>query len=126
MESDGGGVGLEVSARAVTLDGVTPLRHLPLKLYLGLRGGLGQPNLDAAPGGLDVATHVNDAGQGMRPRAGRLPAAGVQRQVLTGAFIIPAWRHGPAIVAIEVAFLRLRDGSLVPGMVLVDRVAEWV
>src|ERR1700730_16851349 len=126
VERDSSGVGLEVGARAVTLDSVAPLRNLPLKLHLWLRGALGEPNLHAVSGGLDVAAQVYDTGQGCRPQASNSAAAGVQRQVFARPFIKPARRHSPAIVAVEGAFLWFGDGCLVPGMVFIDRVAEWV
>src|SRR5205823_2353569 len=44
----------------------------------------------------------------------------------TGAFVIPARRHGPAIRAVEIALLWLRQRRLVPGMALVNRIAERV
>src|SRR5258708_26161424 len=116
MERDSSGVGLEVGARSVALDRVAPLRDLPLKLHLWLRGALGQANLHTMSGCLDVAAQVYDTGQGCRPQASNSAAAGVQRQVFARSFIIPARRHGPAIVDVEVALLWFGYRRLVPRM----------
>ncbi len=53
-------------------------------------------------------------------------AAGVEREVVVGPLIVPARRHDPGVVALEVAFLRLGYGRLIPQVALVDRVAQWV
>ncbi len=74
-------VGLEVGPRPVALDGVAPLGDLPLELDLGQRRRLGQVDLDALAGRLDVAD-VDQAGQRRRPEPGDRAAAGVERQVV--------------------------------------------
>ena len=46
--------------------------------------------------------------------------------MVAGPLVEPARRHHPGVLAVEVALLRPRDRRLVPGMPLVDRVAERV
>ena len=119
-----GGVGLEVGPGPVALDGVRPLRDLPLEGDLGLERRLGQVDDDAVAGRLHEAAEVDEAGQRRRPQAGDRAAAGVEGEVVRA--VEPARRHDPAVLAVEVALLRLRDGVLVPRVVAVDRVAERV
>ena len=111
MQRDSGRVGLEVGSCTVTLDSVAPLRNLPLKLHLRLRGRLRQANLDTVAGCLDIASQVDYAGQGRRPQASDGSTASIQGQVVAGALVKPAWRHRPAISPVEVAFLWLRESS---------------
>ena len=120
VQRGGRGVGLEVGAGAVALEGVAPLRDLPLELHLRLERGLGQVDLDALAGRLDIAD-VDEPRQSGRPEAGDRPAAGVERQMIAGPLVEPARAHHPRILAAEVALLRPRDRGLVPGVLLVDR-----
>ena len=55
------GISLEVSARAVPLDGIAPFRNFPLELGFGHGRRLRQINLDAVSGGFDV-TDVHQTG----------------------------------------------------------------
>src|SRR5579863_5805027 len=124
MQRHSRGICLEVRSGAVTLDSVAPLGYLPLELHLWLGSRFGQANLHAVSRRLDVAAQVYNTGQRGRPQSGNRATARIQSQVLARAFVVPARRHCPAIVAVEVAFLRLRDRRLIPGMVFVNRVAE--
>ena len=117
----GRGVRLEVGAGPVALDGVAPLRDLPLELDRSLERGLGQVDLHAAAGGLHVAD-VDQAGQRRRPQPGERAAAGVEREVVRA--VVPARRHHPGVLVVEVALLRPRVGVLVPRVPPVDRVAR--
>src|SRR5919206_2479911 len=74
-------VGYEVDPRPIPLDGVGPLRHVPLELHLGRGCGLGQVDLDAVAGGLDVAD-VDSTRERRGPEPGYRPAAGIERQVV--------------------------------------------
>ena len=67
---------------------------------------------------------MHQARQGGRPEPGERSASGVEGQVV-GA-VEPAGRHDPAVVAVEVALLRLRVGVLVPGVPPVHRVPERI
>src|SRR6476646_2005034 len=118
-------VGLVVGAGAVALDRVRLLRHLPLQLHLRHVGRARQHHLQRVPGGLDVA-EVDDAGLGGTPLAGERAAAGVAADVRIGALVIDARRHHPRVLVGEVALLRPRQRHLVPGVVLVDRVAQRI
>ena len=76
--------------------------------------------------GVDVR-RVDLVGQRRRPQARERAAAGVERQVVARALVVPARAHHPGVVAaVEVALLRLGDRRLVPRVALVDRVAERV
>ena len=50
----GSRVRLEVGTGAITLDGIAPLRDLPLEFDFRLRSSLGQIDLDAVAGGFYV------------------------------------------------------------------------
>ena len=123
VQRDGGRVGLEVGTRPVALEGVAPLRDLPFERHRTLGRGLRQVDLHAVPGGLDVAD-VDQPGQRRRPQPGERSAAGVEREVVLA--VVPARRHDPAVLVVEVALLRPRVGVLVPRVTPVDRVAERV
>ncbi len=86
---------------------------------------LGRLIFTLLPGGFDVAD-VHQPGQRRRPQPRQRTAAGVERQVVAGALVEPARAHNPTVVAVEVALLRLGDRGLVPGVPLVDRVAERI
>ena len=64
------------------------------------------------------------SGQRGGPQPGQRPTAGVQRQVV-GA-VEPARRHHPAVVVVEVAFLRLGVGVLVPRVPPIHRIAQRI
>ena len=64
--------------------------------------------------------------QRRRPQPRERAAAGVHRQVVARALVVPARAHHPRVVAVEVALLRHRRRRLVPRVALVDRVAERV
>src|SRR5580698_8413364 len=104
-------VRLEVGASAVTFDGVAPLRNLPLELDLGKRHGLGQINFYALAGGLETRNWST---------------SGVERKMIAGAFIEPAGRHHPGVFAAKIALLWSRYRSLIPGMILIDRIPQGV
>ena len=123
VESGGGGVGLEVRPRPVPLDRVGPLRDLPLEGDLGLEGRLREMDLDAVPGCLQVIG-VDKSREGSRPQAGERAATGVESKVV--CTVEPAGGHDPAVVAVEVALLRLRVRVLVPRVTPVDGVAERI
>ena len=91
----------------------------------GSISGLGQIDLDAVAGGLDVAD-IDQARQRRRPEPGNRAAAGVECQVVAGSRVEPARRHDPGIVPLEVALLRAGKRGLVPRMAPVDGVAERV
>src|SRR5579863_4793501 len=76
-------------------------------------------------GGLDVAD-VDDTSERSGPEARDRSAAGVESKVVTGALVVPARRHDPCVLVLEVALLGFREGALVPGMALVDRIAERI
>ena len=78
--------------------------HSKLRVWHG--GGGGEVDLDAVPRGLDVAG-VHEPGERRGPEAGQRPAAGVERQVVPGALIVPARAHHPGVVLVEVALLGL-------------------
>ena len=119
-------VGDEVDPRAVALDRVRPLRDLPLEVDLGRVRRLGQRHRHAAAGRVDVR-RVDLVGQRRRPQPRERAAAGVHREVVAGALVVPARAHHPRVVAaVEVALLRLRDRRLVPRVAPVHRVAERV
>ena len=65
-------------------------------------------------------------GLGGAPLAGERAAAGVAADVRVGALVVDARRHHPRVLVGEVALLRPRQRHLVPGVVLVDRVAQRV
>ena len=46
--------------------------------------------------------------------------------MVAGTLIEPTGRHDPGVVALEVALLRTWQCGLVPGMTLVDRIAERI
>ena len=91
----------------------------------GFRRRLGQVNLHAVAGGLDVAD-VHLAREGGRPEPCDGPATGVERQVIAGSLVEPARRHDPGVLVVEVALLRSRDRRLVPRVALIDGIAERI
>ena len=96
---------------------------LPFEFDRALQGGLGQVDLHAVPGGLDVAD-VDEARQRRRPQPGQRAAAGVEGEVV-GA-VEPARRHHPAVLVVHVPLLRVRVGVLVPRVAPVHRVAQRI
>ena len=46
--------------------------------------------------------------------------------MVAGPLIEPAGRHDPGVFAAEVALLRLRDGGLIPGMILIHGIAQRI
>ena len=42
------------------------------------------------------------------------------------SFVVPARRHDPGVVVLEVAFLRSRNRGLIPGMLAIDRIAKRI
>src|SRR5262245_57785992 len=116
---------LEVSPSAISLDGVAPPRDLPFKFGLRKHGSFRQIDLHAITCGLDVA-YVDQTVERGRPETGERPAAAVKRQMFAGPFVAPAWRHDPGVLIAEIALLRLGNGGLIPGMELIDRMAERV
>jgi hypothetical protein len=46
--------------------------------------------------------------------------------MIAGALVEPARRHDPGVLLLEIALLRTRSGGLVPGMPLVDRIAQRI
>ena len=46
--------------------------------------------------------------------------------MISGPFVIPARRHHPGVIAVEVAFLRTRNRRLVPRMTLINGIAERI
>ena len=104
------------------------LLHLGIfhsKLVAGRVAVLGKIDLHAVAGRLDVAD-IDESGERGGPETRDGAAAGVERQVVAGALVVPARRHDPGVLVVEVALLRARRGGLVPGMALVDRIAERV
>ena len=85
----------------------------------------GQRHQDRVAGGLEVAD-VHQPGLGRAPLARERPAAGVAAHVLVGALVVDPRRRDPAVLVREVALLRLRQGRLVPRVVLGDRVAQRI
>ena len=114
-----------VGAGAVALDRVGLLGNLPLELHLGHRGRLRQDHLDRVAGRLQVA-EVDQSGLRRAPLARERAAAGIAADVRVGALVVDPRRHHPAVLVGKVALLRLGQGLLVPGVVLVDRIAQWV
>src|SRR5262249_44274839 len=117
-----GGVRLEVRARAIALDRVAPLRNLPFELDLRQGGRLGQIDLDALASGLDVAD-VDEARERRGPEPRDRTAARVEREVVARTFVVPARRHHPAVVLLEILLLWPRRRRLVPGMALTQAIA---
>src|SRR5208337_858654 len=74
---------------------------------------------------LDVAD-VHQPGQRGDPEAGNRAAAGVEGEMVARAFVEPARRHDPGVFALEIALLRSGNGRLVPGVSLVDGIAERI
>ena len=118
-------VRLEVGARAVALQGVGPARDLPLQLGLGEVGGLRQADEHARARCLHPS-EVYLARERSDPEARERPATAVEGKVLPGPAVEPARRHDPGVLSAEVPLLRMREGRLVPGMALVDRVPERI
>jgi hypothetical protein len=81
--------------------------------------------LEALTGGLEVAD-IDEAGLRRDPLTRERPAAGVARHVAVVALVIHPRRDDPRVLVGEVALLRLREGLLVPRVILVDRVPKWV
>src|SRR4051812_29809433 len=69
---------------------------------------------------------IDEASQGGHPEASQRPAAGVKRQQFARLLVMPARRHHPGVLAVEVALLRLGKRRLVPRMPLIDRIAERI
>ncbi len=90
-----------------------------------MRRRLRQGHLDARARRLEVA-EIDEARLGRHPLTRERAAAGVTADVGVRALVVDARRGDPAVLVGEVARLRLRDRGLVPGVVLVDRVAERV
>ena len=104
-------VGDEVDPRAVALDRVGPLRDLPLERLLGRVRRLRQVDQHARAGRLHVR-RLDLVRQRGRPQARERAAAGVEREVVAGALVVPARAHHPRVVAaVEVALLRLAGSS---------------
>src|SRR5271155_3389094 len=125
MQSASGSIGLEIGACTVAFDSIAPLWNLPLELNLRLGSSLRQIDLYALARRLDVAD-IDQSRQRRCPQAGDRAAASVERQMIAGAFIEPARRHHPGVLATEVSFLRMRDSGLVPGMIFVHRISERI
>ena len=125
VQRDQRAVGLVVGARAVALDRVGLLRHLPLELHLGHVRRARQHHLHRVAGRLGVA-EVDEPRLGRAPLARERPAAGVAAHVRVGALVVDPRRDDPRVLVGEVALLRPRQRDLVPRVVLVDRVAERV
>src|SRR4029078_2781896 len=125
VQRGSGGVSLEVRARAIAFNRVAPPWYLPFEFHFGLHAGLRQLNLDALAGRLDVVD-IDLIGERRRPQARDGAAAGVEREAIAGAFIEPARRHHPSVVALEVALLRTWNRGLIPGMPLIHRIAERI
>ena len=85
----------------------------------------GSDHLDRVAGRLRVA-EVDLAGLRRAPLAGERAAAGVGGDVAVVALVVHPRRDDPAVLVVEVALLRLRQGHLVPGVALIDRVAERI
>ena len=99
------GIRLEVGASAVALDRVAPLRNLPLELHFRQRHCLRQIDLDTMSRRLDVAD-IDEAGQRGGPESRNRAPAGVEREIVARALVIPPRRHDPGVLVLEVAFLR--------------------
>src|SRR3984957_9171769 len=125
MKRARGCISLEISARPIPLDRVAPLWNLPLKLYLWFRHGLGQINLDALSGRLDIAD-VNKTCQRRRPETRDWAATGIKCQIVFRPLVIPTWGHNPGVLIFEVTFLWLGESALIPGMALIDRIAQRI
>src|ERR1700728_2497421 len=82
-------VGLEVSARAITLDCVTPLWNFPLEFDLRKGRSFWQIYFHAVAGGLNV-TDVHDASERRSPESRDWSASGVQCQMVSRALVEPA------------------------------------
>src|SRR5271165_5174553 len=122
VQSSASRVDLEVRPCTVAFDGIAPLGNLPLELNLRQRSSLRQIHLDAVAGGLDVAD-VDQPSQRGGPEAGDGAASGIHRQMIASSLIEPARRHHPGIFPAEVTLLWPRNRGLIPGMVLVHRIA---
>src|SRR5581483_11808786 len=126
IQTDRRGVSLEIGTGAVAFDGIAPLRNLPDELLFRFGGGLGQTNAHGfVPRRLDVPD-VHQPGQSGGPQPRNGTAARIQGQVIAGALIQPARRHDPGVPAVEITFLRFGDGGLIPGMLLIDWVAQRI
>src|SRR5438067_2471704 len=76
-------------------------------------------------GGFDVA-NVYQARQSRSPETSQWSAPGVERQVIARALVEPARRHYPCVFIFKIALLRPRYSALIPGMALIDRVAQRI
>src|SRR5262249_634698 len=119
MQGSGRRIRLEVCARPIALDRVAPFGNLPLELNLRQGSGLWKIDLHALSCGFYVSD-VDDARQSRGPKARDRAAPRVKREVILCALVIPARRHHPGVLVLEVALLRPGEGALVPGMPLID------
>ena len=127
VQRHAGRVGDEVDPRAVALDRVRPLRDLPLERRSRACSASSAASIFTLVAGRLHVRRVDLVGERRRPQPRERAAAGVERQVVARALVVPARAHHPGVVAaVEVALLRLRDRRLVPRVALVDRVAERV
>jgi hypothetical protein len=83
------GISLEIGARPVALNRIALLGNMPIELDFGQRGCLGQIDLDAVAGGLDIAD-VHQAGKRRRPETRDGAAPGIERKIVTRALVLPA------------------------------------
>jgi hypothetical protein len=79
----------------------------------------------AVAGGLNVAK-VHNACQRRRPEARNGAAARVERKMITGPLVKPTRRHHPGVFFLEIALLRLGEGTLVPRMALIHGISQWI
>ena len=124
VEGEGGGVGLEVAPGPVPLEGVGPLRDLPLEGDFGLRHRPRQVDEHRVTGRLGVAAVSTRPPRAVAHRRGERATTGVGDEVVLA--VEPAGRHRPAVGTVPVALLRPGDRVLVPGVTPVDRVPERV
>src|ERR1700731_1743234 len=118
-------VHLEVSARAIALNGVAPLGNLPLKFSFGKRRSLGKIHLHARASRFDIAD-IDYSCQSCGPQTSDGAAAGIKGKMVAGTFIKPAWRHNPRVFSAEVALLRPGNRRLVPRVILVHGISQRV
>ena len=100
-----------VQSRCSTSESSTRIRSLAA-------GRLRQVDFYAAARRLDI-TDIDQSGQCGRPETRDRAAAGIERKIIARALVVPARRHHPRIVALEIPLLWSGVSRLIPGMPLV-------
>src|SRR4051794_31729791 len=81
IKANGCCVGLEISARAISLDCVAPFRNTPDEFDLWLGGGFRQTNANGFVSGRFDIAKIHQTCQSCGPQASNWTAAGVEREM---------------------------------------------